>query len=94
MSLRPIEVALTVSESTNTYPLTAEDNVKVYPVTLSETIVAGNVPNYEGSYVVTPTRNQQVLYTADRRLLHNVIINPIPSNYGLVEWNGSALRIS
>lgn len=50
--------------------------------------------DYSGPYQVTPSETEQVLPTANTSLASNIVINPIPSNYGLVEWNGSNLTIS
>ena len=44
---------------------------------------------YQGSYIVTPTEETQTLPTAGEVLSSDVIINPIPSNYGLITWSGS-----
>lgn len=49
---------------------------------------------FEGPYMVTPTRSTQLLHTSGKAMISDVIINPIPSNYGLVTWNGSVLTIS
>ena len=49
---------------------------------------------YTGSYEVTPTAYTQTLNTTDKILTQDIIINPIPSNYGLVAWNGAALTIT
>lgn len=49
---------------------------------------------YQGSYHVTPTSSEQTLYTANRVLSQNITIDPIPSNYGLITWNGSTLTVS
>lgn len=49
---------------------------------------------YEGEYEVTPSNTTQMLFTADKTLLNNVIVNPIPQNYGLITWNGSTLTVS
>lgn len=54
----------------------------------------GAYPEYTGQTVVTPTQEMQVLETANRSLLSNIIINPIPENYGLITWNGSTLTVS
>lgn len=51
-------------------------------------------PTYTGETVVTPTTSMQVLNTELQTLTDNIIINPIPQNYGLVTWNGSFLMIS
>lgn len=49
---------------------------------------------YTGPYTVTPSDETQTLETADKIMSHNVTINPIPSNYGLITWNGSVLTVS
>lgn len=49
---------------------------------------------YTGRYLVTPTAEEQILETTDRVLLENVRIAPIPSNYGLITYNGSELTIT
>lgn len=50
--------------------------------------------DYDGPYEVTPSRQRQQLATSNKILAHNVIIEPIPSNYGLITWNGSTLTVS
>lgn len=54
----------------------------------------GDIPVYVGPYEVTPTQEEQVLQTDNRLMTENLIVNPIPENYGLITWNGSHLRIS
>ena len=49
---------------------------------------------FDGPYIVTPNRSTQILNTSGRIMISDVKINPIPSNYGLVTWNGSVLTIS
>ena len=49
---------------------------------------------YIGSYEITPTTEEQIIQIANMIASQNIKINPIPSNYGLVTWNGSALTIS
>ena len=49
---------------------------------------------YEGPYEFTPTQDTQTVQTADKVLLENIIINPIPQNYGLITWNGSVITVS
>ena len=49
---------------------------------------------YDGEYTVTPSSGTQTLDTANKLLARNVTINPIPSNYGLITWNGSTLTVS
>lgn len=49
---------------------------------------------YMGEYTFTPSNETQEIATADKILSQNIIIEPIPSNYGLVTWNGSTLTIA
>lgn len=49
---------------------------------------------YTGSYTVTPSNVQQVLSTEEMVLTDNITIEPIPSNYGLITYNGSFLTVS
>lgn len=53
-----------------------------------------DLQGYDGPYVVTPTREEQELPTKYRNMSQNVIVNPIPSNYGLITWDGSVLTVS
>ena len=53
-----------------------------------------DLPVYTGEITVTPTQETQVLETADHSVLDNITINPIPHNYGLITWDGSALTVS
>ena len=52
------------------------------------------IETYSGSYNVIPTSEQQILLTKHLRMAENVTIEPIPSNYGLITWNGSVLTVS
>ena len=49
---------------------------------------------YEGPYEFTPTQETQTAQTANKVLLENIVINPIPQNYGLITWNGAVITVS
>ena len=49
---------------------------------------------YMGTYEVTPSSEQQTLLTANKLLEENVVIHPIPSNYGLITYNGDTITVS
>ena len=53
-----------------------------------------DLPPYTGPYTVTPTQSTQTLSTTGKRMTGNVTISPIPSNYGLITWDGSVLNVS
>ena len=49
---------------------------------------------YDGSYSVIPSNEVQTLPTSGKLLARNVVVGAIPSNYGLISWNGSYLTVS
>lgn len=63
-------------------------------VCVLDSLIAEQLDVYEGGYVVTPTEETQILQTANLKLTDNITINPIPSNYGRITWNGSVLTVS
>ena len=52
------------------------------------------VPHYTGPYEFTPTAEEQRVRIARKQAEEDIIINPIPRNYGLVTYNGSIITIS
>ena len=58
------------------------------------TIYRDERPAYDGPYSVTPSAEEQVLDTNGKRMTGDVVIDPIPQNYGLITWNGSVLTVS
>lgn len=48
---------------------------------------------YTGAYEITPSEETQTLETENKRMTGNVTINPIPSNYGRIAWNGTTLIV-
>lgn len=49
---------------------------------------------YEGEYEITPSQEMQTLPTIGKTMIHDLVVKPIPSNYGLITWNGSTLTVS
>ena len=49
---------------------------------------------YEGAMEWTPSAQAQTIEIANKKALDNIVINPIPNNYGLITWNGSILTVS
>lgn len=49
---------------------------------------------YTGEYTLTPTEETQTIPTNGMYMDDNITINPIPSNYGLITWNGSVITVS
>ena len=74
--------------------------VEISPATISTTTgtpVARDYVDsdpYTGSYTVEPTTEEQILPTKNLRMTDDVVIGAIPSDYGKISWNGSALTVS
>ena len=71
-------------------------NAETMGVTLGSPVARDYVerPAYEGPTEVTPSSETQTLDTRNFRMTENVTVNPIPSNYGLITWNGAGIKVS
>lgn len=49
---------------------------------------------FPGPYIYTPTQEAQIVPIDGYKATQNITIEPIPENYGLITWNGSALTVS
>ena len=49
---------------------------------------------YSGPYEVTPSENTQLIDCGGLVALRDIVVNPIPSNWGKITWNGSVLTVS
>lgn len=56
--------------------------------------IGTDYPQYHGITEITPSENRVVLNTKDTIVLQNIVVNPIPSNWGRIGWNGSYLTVS
>lgn len=79
----PIYIPMNVSASTETLQMT-----------IGVAINATESPSYTGAYEFTPTQELQTVYIENKRATQNIVINPIPNNYGMITWNGSVLTVS
>jgi hypothetical protein len=64
------------------------------PVGIGAAYIMQKYDTYDGDYVFTPTQETQTVHTKEKVLLENIIINPIPNNYGLITWNGAIMTVS
>lgn len=48
---------------------------------------------YRGDYEITPTEQTQLIDCGGLVSLRDFKINPIPSNYGRITWDGSVLTV-
>lgn len=68
------------------------------PITFSSDeyirMVVSEWPDYDGPTEVTPSSSAQTLATSGTVLHADVVVAAIPSNYGLIEYNGSYITVS
>lgn len=57
-------------------------------------IIGQDADPYLGPYEFTPTNEVQIVDGVNKKMTENIVINAIPSNYGLINWNGSVLTVS
>lgn len=89
----PVE---TITDSTRVTVRQNNQIVELSSPTSSIEVKSGSLGGslYEGPYEFTPTRSTQIAHTSAARLSRDIIVNPIPQNYGLVTWDGSVITIS
>lgn len=81
IQIEPNEYGLQI-EGTETIPIQLETAVQ---------IISGD--HYHGAYTFTPTNEVQVVDIHGLVADEDIVIDAIPSNYGLVEWDGSILTV-
>lgn len=90
----PIVVPMTVQSNNVFLPLGVSNTNQFVGMDCDFVIVSGLNEHYEGSYEFTPSDTEQTIAIADKTATADIIIKPIPSNYGKVSWNGSVLTVS
>lgn len=81
--IQPIEISLEVEERLPSLSLGIESP-----------IIVTQAKNFQEK-TVTPSEYTQIVRADDGHdALSSVRVNPIPSNYGRITWNGSVLTVS
>ena len=71
----------------------ASVGVKTISATASVYRASSLIP-YAGEYEFTPADEAQTIPIYGKTATRDIVINPIPSNYGKITWNGSTLTVS
>lgn len=71
-----------------------DGDIAVTAAVLDGDIKAAGGPVYRGEYEFTPSSSVQTIEIAGLTAKRNITINPVPSNYGLITWDGSVLTVS
>ena len=88
----PITVPMEVSAVSPAIPISVETINQAIQVELSTEYKI--YPPYDGPYDFTPGLEAQTVHTAGNYMKQDIVIEPIPNNYGLITWNGSTLTVS
>lgn len=94
MMPNPITVPMTVAANTAAVPMTVAATHDTIPITVSLSVSGRTSPEWQGAYVYTPTQAEQTIPMEGFVARQDITINPIPSNYGLITWNGATLTVS
>lgn len=93
MTYRTVTVTAQLNDSIVEVTPEISGNIEAEAV-LATVVRSANYEEYSGTYEFTPMAETQTVETAEKVLLSNITINPIPSNYGLITWNGATLTVS
>lgn len=73
---------------------TIEGEIVTEEIEVGGDISMPSSPYFTGEYVVTPSTETQIVSIGGKTAKQDITINPIPSNYGLITWDGSTLTVS
>ncbi len=89
----PVVVPVTISGLDQNIPLRVVQHEDI-AFGVETSVTASIVPRYEGDYNVTPAGEAQILSTSGKLMTEDITVGAIPSNYGLITWNGGVLTVS
>lgn len=89
----PIFVPMVVSADTAEIPMAVAASAVAVDMVMGAAVTV-NYPLFDGEYAYTPTTEMQTVPIGGKAAVQNITINPIPSNYGLITWNGSTITVS
>lgn len=87
-----IVVPMTVSESEVSISMDVSHDSQSVEMGMGTEIVMS--PKYRGSYEFVPSEERQIVQIEGKMAEENIVIEPIPSNYGLITWDGVTLTVS
>lgn len=91
---RTITVSATITDNEARATASISDMAFTAQASTSTTVTYSPLPHYSWAYEVTPSSETQTLATTGKVMDGDVVIRPIPSNYGLITWDGSTLTVS
>lgn len=89
-----ITVEMSVATYDDTLPMDVTSSEETIGMNIGASYSMSNADPFEGSYEYTPSEQTQTIPINDLRATQDIVINPIPSNYGLITWDGITLTVS
>lgn len=90
----PIVVPMTVAESTQQVALEVASSVETFALGLATAIQVVTGEHYSGAVEVVPGDEDVVLETAGLFVDDQITVRAVPSNYGLITWDGRTITVS
>lgn len=92
--IKPIIVPMTLSQTNTTIDMSVDSTEQTLDAVIDVQVGIVGADTYDGEYEWTPSQETQTIPISNKRALQDIIINPIPNNYGLITWDGSTLTVS
>ncbi|MDT3386994.1 MAG: hypothetical protein LIR46_04415 [Bacteroidota bacterium] len=89
-----VPVDVDVVETSIIVDVDVVEEVENVDVDVDTKIVASDTADFGGPYDITPSQSEQVVEIEGLKATHNIVVAPIPNNYGLITYNGSILTVS
>lgn len=88
-------VPMDIEEEQNIISIEIHQDQELIPVMFASPIqIIGDVDYYDGSYDIVPSQQDQVISIDGKMGRQNIIVEKIPSYYGLITYNGVSLIVS
>ena len=89
-----ITIPMSVATYDDTLPMDVTSSEETLGMDIGAEYVMDDTNPFEGSYEYTPSEQTQTIPIEDLRATQDIVINPIPSNYGLITYNGVSITVS
>ena len=89
-----ITIEMSVATYDDTLPMDVTSSEETIGMDIGAEYVMSSTDPFEGSYEYTPSEQTQTIPIEDLRATQDIVINPIPSNYGLITYNGVSITVS
>lgn len=83
-----------VSVDVTQYELNISENAVSWEIAEYADMHTSDLPPYRGPTEFVPTQQPQHVYVGGKTVRSDILIQPIPENYGLITYDGATLTVS